>query len=66
MKLFSDRQLDIDPKVPAFAAPRLERTFAAAADLVDRLDRLSLEERRRVTVPLTARVLSSAGDTGDA
>ncbi|MEL7344617.1 MAG: chromosomal replication initiator DnaA [Pseudomonadota bacterium] len=57
VKLFADRQIMVAPKVIAFALPRVERSFAAAQDLVAEVDRLSLAERRAVTVPVLARVL---------
>ena len=41
-KLFSDRQTMVDPSVIAFLARRMERSFAAAHDLVAALDREAL------------------------
>ena len=59
VKLFADRQIAVAPEVPAYLVPRVERTFAAVADLVDRLDRAALAEGRPITVPLARRVLAA-------
>lgn len=61
-KMFADRQLNVEPEVIAYVALRMDRTFAAARDLVTRLDLLSLTEKRAITKPLAARVLDI--DTG--
>ncbi len=55
VKLFADRQIDVAPQTTAFAARRIERSFAAAAALVITADRLALEEGRRITIPLLRR-----------
>jgi len=55
VKLFADRQIDVAPQTTAFAARRMERSFAAAAALVKTVDRLALEEGRRITIPLLRR-----------
>ena len=58
LKLFADRQIAVAPEVPAYIVPRIERTFAAVASLVERLDRAALAEGRPVTVPLVRAVLA--------
>lgn len=58
VKLFADRQIDVAPNVAAYTAVHIERAFAAAADLVARLDKASFEQRRRITLPLVAQVLA--------
>jgi len=63
IKLFADRQITVTPEVPAYIVPRIERTFEAAARLVDRLDRVALAQGRPVTVPL-ARAVLAASETG--
>lgn len=65
VKLFADRQLEVGPEVTGFAVARMERSLSAARELVARIDRLSLEETRRVTRPLVARALAemSPSDT---
>jgi DnaA regulatory inactivator Hda len=57
VKLFSDRQLKVGDEVVAYLLGRMERSFAAAAQTVAALDRVSLSERRAVTVPLARTVL---------
>lgn len=58
VKLFIDRQLVVDTAVIETLALRMERSFAAARQVVDRLDRVALERGRRVTRPLAQEVLS--------
>lgn len=58
VKLFADRQIEVGPAVVRYLALRIERSFAALHEAVARLDRLAIEERRRVTRPLAARMLS--------
>jgi len=55
VKLFADRQIDVSPQVTAFAANRMERSFAAAAALVKTVDRWALEDGRSITIPLLRR-----------
>ena len=57
VKLFIDRQLVVDTAVIDTLALRMERSFAAARAMVDRLDRLALERGRRVTRPLVQEAL---------
>lgn len=59
-KQFADRQLFPAPGVLAFVARRIERSHAAAALAVASLDRASLSEGRKVSLPLARRVLDSA------
>ena len=63
LKLFADRQIAVAPEVPAYVVPRIERTFEAAASLVERLDRAALAAGRPVTVPLVRAVLA-LGESG--
>lgn len=57
IKLFADRQLAIDEKVVAYIVRRMERSLAAANDIVDRLDLLALSRGTRITRALAAEVL---------
>lgn len=57
VKLFADRQLTIGTDVIDYLTGRIERSFAAASAIVERLDRAALAERRAVTVPLVRRML---------
>jgi len=63
-KLFADRQLSVAAEVISYLTLRMDRSFAAARDVVARLDALSLAEKRPITKPLAARVLDNAGGSG--
>jgi chromosomal replication initiation ATPase DnaA len=58
VKHFADRQLRVAPEVFSYLVARIERSFAAAAAIAARLDRLALETRRPVTVKLARAVLA--------
>jgi chromosomal replication initiation ATPase DnaA len=64
-KLFSDRQLVVDPATVAFLALRIERSLEAAGAIVARLDREGLARGRAVTRALAAEVLRDAGLDGE-
>ena len=57
LKLFADRQLLISPNLMPYLLRRMERSFAAANDLVDALDLAALRQNRAVTRPLARAVL---------
>ncbi|OBY28004.1 HdaA/DnaA family protein [Leisingera sp. JC1] len=57
-KLFNDRQITPKPDVIPYLVAHMDRSFAAAAQIVRRLDQLSLAEKRSLTRPLAVRVLS--------
>lgn len=59
VKLFADRQLHIGADLVAYMLPRMDRSFAAARDIVDRADRLALAEKKPVTVALMRQVLAA-------
>jgi chromosomal replication initiation ATPase DnaA len=61
VKHFADRQLRVAPGVFSYLVARMERSFAAAASIAARLDRLALETRRPVTVKLARAVLAEMG-----
>lgn len=58
VKLASDRQIGIDPRLVAYAVARMERSLDAAAAFVHRLDRESLAGKARLTRMLVQRILS--------
>lgn len=60
MKLFGDRQLNPAPHLITYLSTRIERSYDAAWQIVDRLDQLSLEEGRPITRTLVARLLDNA------
>lgn len=61
MKLFADRQLPVDESVLSYLALRMERSLAAAQDVVALLDQLSLAEKKPVTKALASQALRSQG-----
>lgn len=62
MKLFSDRQLSPAPQVLPYLTRRIDRSFDAARDIVERLDAAALEHRRPINTTL-ARDLLDNDDT---
>jgi chromosomal replication initiation ATPase DnaA len=62
VKLFSDRQLNVEPAVIDYLSLRMERSMAAANSIVDAIDRLALSMHRKVTRPLAAEALASLGE----
>lgn len=62
VKLFDDRQLRVPETLIAYLAARIERSVAAARDVVAALDRASLSGKRPITVPLAAEILAGQGE----
>lgn len=58
-KLFADRQVTPRPDVIPYLVGRMERSFCAAQDIVARLDRAALAERRALTRAFVARHLGA-------
>lgn len=56
VKMFADRQLRVPPDVIAFLLVRMERSFAAARSMVERIDARALAEKRAPTVPFVRSV----------
>lgn len=52
VKLFADRQLRVSHDAVRYLATRIERSFAAAREVVAAIDVRALAERRELTVPL--------------
>lgn len=61
VKLFVDRQLVVDTSVVDYLSLRIERSLAAAATVVARLDNEALSRGRRITRPMTAAVVGEPG-----
>lgn len=57
MKHFADRQIAPAPEIVDYLLRRMPRSFAAAAQVVDALDRAALARPKGVTRPLAAEVL---------
>jgi chromosomal replication initiation ATPase DnaA len=58
-KQFTDRGLEVNEDVLRYVASRVERSFAAAADMVARIDRAALAQQRRVTLALVRDLMTS-------
>jgi chromosomal replication initiation ATPase DnaA len=65
IKHFADRQLAVDPQLISYIAVRIERSMAAAEEIVAETDRLALATHRRVTRPLVAQALAGLGWAGE-
>ncbi len=61
IKLFADRQITVAPSLIPYLVSRMDRSFAAAHDLVAALDARSLAEGRPITRQLAAPLLDSGG-----
>lgn len=62
VKMLADRQLSARPEVIAYLVSRMDRSFAAAGNLVERLDAASLAQKRGITRNLAAEVLDNSED----
>jgi len=60
MKLFSDRQINPQPDLVKYLSSRIERSFAAAAAIVERLDAAALAQGRKINKSLAAELLDNA------
>jgi chromosomal replication initiation ATPase DnaA len=58
-KLFADRQVEVEPHVVQYLVRRIERSLATAIGVVERLDKVALEEKTRITRALAADVVSA-------
>jgi chromosomal replication initiation ATPase DnaA len=63
-KLFSDRQLAVEPAVIAYIALRIERSLGAARAIVEALDREALARGKAVTRTMAALMLKDAAGEG--
>jgi chromosomal replication initiation ATPase DnaA len=59
MKLFADRQIMPKPALVQYLTPRIERSVAAAADIVARLDEAALANGRKINQALAAELLDN-------
>ena len=61
VKLFADRQLEVDPGVVDYLVTRMERSLGAAGALVDEIDREALARGSRVNRPIAGLALQKTG-----
>ncbi|PRY79726.1 DnaA protein [Yoonia maritima] len=59
MKLFADRQMMPKPALVQYLMTRIERSFAAAADIVNQLDDAALTSGRKINKALAADLLDN-------
>lgn len=59
VKLLADRQLTPKPDLIPYLLSRMDRSFAEAMDIIDRLDAASIALKRPITRHLAARVLDN-------
>jgi chromosomal replication initiation ATPase DnaA len=65
-KLFSDRQLQVDPHVITYIALRIERSLGAAREVVAALDGEALTQGRRVTRAMASDALREMASKSEA
>lgn len=65
VKLFMDRQLSVGPEIIDYLLPRMERSMAGAAKIVDMLDKAALAERRAVTKALASKLMNAMEQSAD-
>jgi len=65
IKHFSDRQLRIEKDVMKFLVPRLERSFLAVRNFTEKVDMISLVEKRNITVPFVSKILEGMATSPD-
>ena len=59
VKLLADRQLTPKPELIPYLLSRMDRSFAAAIELIDQLDTASIAQKRPITRHLAAQVLDN-------
>lgn len=57
IKQFGDRQINVPMDVVTYLIPRIERSFAAARNIVIKIDNLALAQKRKITIPLIRNLL---------
>lgn len=62
VKLFDDRQLQVSANLIPYLQARMERSFAAAQDIVARLDAEALRSRAPISRAMARRLLDMGGD----
>ena len=64
VKLFADRQIQVEPGVIRYLIHRMDRSFEAAEDIVSRLDDVALARKVRVSRSLAAEILDRTTEQG--
>jgi chromosomal replication initiation ATPase DnaA len=58
VKLFADRQVNVDPELLNYVTRRMERSPAEVVALVELMDRIALSKGRAITRPIAAEALA--------
>lgn len=58
-KLFNERQVQVEPEVMAFLLKHMERTYDSLRQIVEEVDKISLQKKHRITIPLLKEALIS-------
>ncbi len=59
IKQFNDRQLSINIEVVEYILRRIRRSYKSVSDMVELIDKFSLEEKSPLTIPLVRKALSN-------
>lgn len=57
VKLFSDKQIRVGADALQYILPRIERSFEAVRDLVEKADSRAMIEKRKISIPLLRDIL---------
>lgn len=60
VKMFADRQIEVAPDLIQYLLPRIDRSFEAARQIVETLDRAGLSKKRAITPRLAGEVLKGS------
>ena len=58
VKQLSDRQIQVSPDVIHYLIPRIERRYSYIKQLVQQIDTITLEQKRKLTIPLIRDILN--------
>lgn len=58
-KLFADRQVEVEPHVVQYVVRHIERSLSTAIHVVERLDRVALEQKSRITRAMAVETVSA-------
>ncbi len=58
-KRFSDAQLKVTPEVMQYLISRMERSYNSTEEIVNRLNRLSLVEKKNITLSLARKIVET-------
>ncbi|MFK7840012.1 MAG: DnaA/Hda family protein [Bdellovibrionales bacterium] len=64
VKMFADRQIQINDDILKYIMPRAERSFKSISDIVAKSDELALAKHRPVTIPIVRDALIALQDEG--